>query len=1099
MPGGTSWPIVARLRRPLFAAFVSVEERGFVFVSLASLLLIALGWVHPGTIIAQGDRSPLIDPFNEATKIATAWSNNVAYVGEASPYFGFALYLFAYAAFTAVFGVSYGQALVVALELGLCWLGAFRCARILGLSPLAASVAAWAYTLNPTRQIYVLILPTFDLMAAIIPWLFYLLLQAADPQRRRAATLWICLIAALIAAPLAPSAHLIFEIVLGSIAWTFFAATFAADRRAYALWATRTFALAALASVWWTLPTAVAYKSGEILRPITLAGNGWIFARASLLNELRFMPVWQWRVQDYFPWAHIADRSPVLYASTLLLTAGLIVALWFARGAPLRAARFCGALALIALFVSKGTHKPLEWINLALSHLPGMFLFIESLGAVTVAALCLALCLGIALDSLPQPAWRVSVRATAAVIALAATAGGSAAVITGAVFHEASGFEPAMHVRVPDSWRDLASYMNTSAPPGAVLVLPADPSYQVEYAWGYFGADGLARNLLHREVFVPGAPAGYVAPHAQLSIERRLTGMLAVRSALIVPVLHDLGVRFVLYRNDVSVSAGFPFSAGDVHAVFGGNAERRFGELDLYDLGAPAAAITTSAAIVLNDAVTRQPGDQVELRALEERLPRVDPTSLSVLRDTSPSFGENEPPARSVNRVLWRATGGNGSATMSAGSAELRASFAADRTPNRQLIRSYSQLHAIAAAGGLPIPQLLGRDLSGSRLVAEVAVPSTGAVRCNASVGVRPRTASVYSLFVNNRLTATAMVPAGDAPQWVHFTGVRLVPGHNDIIVEGAPHRFGSYEPLLPPRRFSGGAFDPYEGELVFSGIWPVETTRTTSGGFRTGPGILTHIAVRNGASLLLESPVGIQGRASDWIIGTTLHRARYRCLARFNLGLQADLAETLRGCFEILGIHLDNDDVAALTIDSLQVTGFSGEERGEFAPFETLILASRAEQPVNVTIAARAASDHFTLPASQSTVFVRTLQSGPATVTISGTASDISNLGAGRPPGGSESEIVSAAHFGGFYAARIDKEGPHLVMVRDAYHPTWFALSPASGVLALPHIQVDSWRNAWLVMRPGWFVACNVLVLLQLVLAAGAIVLLIALSRSAR
>jgi hypothetical protein len=342
-------------------------------------------------------------------------------------------------------------------------------------------------------------------------------------------------------------------------------------------------------------------------------------------------------------------------------------------------------------------------------------------------------------------------------------------------------------------------------------------------------------------------------------------------------------------------------------------------------------------------------------------------------------------------------------------------------------------------------------------------------------------------------------VAAGDVPQWVRFANVRLLPGRNDVIVEGAPYRFGSYAPLLPPRRFTGGAFDPYEGEIVFNDIRPIETVRAPLNGLRVGPGILTNIVVRNGASLLLESPAGIQGRGSDWIVGVSLHGARYRCMARFNLGLQADLGETLRGCFDILGMRLDNDDVGAMTIESLQVTGFTGEERGEFAPFETLILASRTERPVNISIAGSAASARFTLPASQPAVFVRTLPPGPAMVTINGTASDVSNLGAGRPPGGSESDVVGAAHFGGFYAARIDAQGPHLVMVRDAYHPTWFALSPASGARVLPHIQVDSWRNAWLVGRPGWFVACNVLVLLQFVLAAGAIVLLTALGRGAR
>jgi hypothetical protein len=1077
------------------------DERVFVFASLAAIVLISLGWAHPGTVIAQGDRSPILDPLHETARCVSAWGNSGSYVGQLNPCFGLTPWGLLYSLFLWVFGISFGQVLLTGVVLALAWLGAFRCARSVGISPTMACLAAWAYTFNPSHQTFVLILPTFDITTALVPWLFYWLIEAAKPERRSKATLLIAVIAALFAGTIATTPQLLLETVLGCLAWTVLAAQFASDRRAFAAWVARTFALVALVSIWWAVPSAIAEKSGDILRVVTLGGNGWIFARASLLNELRFIATWAWRFPEYFPWAAVFDRSAPLYASTFLLVAGLIAGLLLARGRELLVVRFCGALGLIMLFLSKGAHQPFEFLNELFFKIPGMFLFIETLGAITVAALCFALCLGIALDAAPRFVSRVPIKPILAAAAVAATVLGGSPMITGAVFHEPSWYEPAMHVRVPAYWQALATYLNRSAAAGSVFMLPADTSYQADYTWGFYGSDVLAHDLFHRTVLVPGAPHAYVVPHAQVSIERKLTSMIEARSALTPAVLRDLGFRYVLFRNDVRLPFGFPYSARDAHAIFGAYPQQRFGALDLYDLGTPAGRLTAAGAVVASKSATVDAGDQVELRSLEERLPRIDaPAALGALI----AFTETQPPSATPGeRLVWRneLSASVGIVRGQSNGGELRASYAVDRTPNTRLVRAYTQLRFLNADTGVPVPRIVGRSYSErGGLDVDVIDPSARIIRCDVSVGVRPRRAASYLLLVNGIERGRARVRPGDSPTWIRFASVRLLPGRNHLAVIPSSYTLASYAVLLPPRAITGGAFDPYEGQTIFSRIRADARPAPIVEARMIHPlGLITNVSVRNGAELLLSSDVGVAGRGSDWIIGVRYRGANYQCFERFFVGTPARLADSVRECFDALGFSLDADDEAHLYITSLWLMTWSGRERGIFAPFDRLSLASRTERPVIVDVVARAGKAHLLLPPSQSAIVVRRVPGGSAFVSITGSASDVSNLAIGEPPHGPpESDLPLLFHFDGIYIARC-QAAPQLIIARDSYHPTWFAISILPGLHVLPHLRADGWRNAWLASQPGLFVAVNGLVLFEIAFFLMSLVVLVWLWRTAR
>src|SRR4029077_8470532 len=154
------------------------------------------------------------------------------------------------------------------------------------------------------------------------------------------------------------------------------------DRAAFLAWAGTTALLVTVAALWWVIPNAVSYVGVAITHTADPMSVAWTFARASLLNELRFTPMWFWQYPEYNPWATELDRNALFYAAAFVPALGLALALLLARGRAVGVVRFLALFALVMLFIAKGTHPPLAALNLAFFRIPGMFLFIEPYGAI---------------------------------------------------------------------------------------------------------------------------------------------------------------------------------------------------------------------------------------------------------------------------------------------------------------------------------------------------------------------------------------------------------------------------------------------------------------------------------------------------------------------------------------------------------------------------------------------------------------------------------------------------------------------------------------------------------------------------------------------
>jgi hypothetical protein len=623
----------------------------YVSSSMMLLALIGMHWAQPPTAIAQIDLAPPYDAANMLGKCASAWNHVHAFIGSVDNCFSWTPHYALQALLQLALGTSYGQAAIFILPVMISWLGAFQCARCLGASPFAAFVAAWVYAFNPARQSMIGVFATGEVCAALLPWVFYLVMLAAlEPQRRRFAAAMLATLSFAFVVILAITPQLLVALLLGTIVWLLFASTLAPDRGAFIAWTGKTALIVIAVSLWWIVPNAMSYIGVAITHTADPMSVAWTFARASLLNELRFAPMWFWQYPEYNPWSVEFDRNALFYAAGLVPAVGLAGALIVARGRAAGVAGFLAIFALVMLFIAKGTHPPLTWLNLAFYHIPGMFLFIEPYGAILIAALCMALACGIVADRIAtQPdKRRAAVAAVAAgVVFVGASLCANLATVTGAIFHEQQDPLPNVHILLPDYWRALAAHLNGVPGPGGVAILPADDFYQVDYDWGFHGADLLPVTLLHRAVLMPGAPLTYTQTPESHAVDDQIVRAIAAGSPSAVTLLRDAGVRYVVVRNDVRLSHGPAPTRGDFSSIFGAPIAE-FGPLDLFDLGpvrdgawvvAPAALVAAPLSPPLDEpvptrvefqAISRAPArDATPVASVASRV-RVTSTSLAI-------------------------------------------------------------------------------------------------------------------------------------------------------------------------------------------------------------------------------------------------------------------------------------------------------------------------------------------------------------------------------------------------------------------------------------------------------------------------------------
>ena len=458
--------------------------------------------------------------------------------------------------------------------------------------------------------------------------------------------------------------------------------------------------LLALASAYWLVPTLFQTKADATSTLANTSSWIWTEGRATIANGFWLNNSWAWKFPEYFPYAGAEGKFPLLILKFLLpITAfGFLALAKFPRAFGGAARRGClgiaaSAAALFLVLLSTGTRFPGALVFDPLYRLPLGWLLREPgrfliLGGLAYSVL-LALTTETAWEKMKsfEPGivsrWRSALRRPG--LRLAAVSAVGAAVLapgfplmTGAIAPAHRPLLPSTRVSVPAYWTAMASYLNSSAPPGNLLVLPQDDFYQMPYTWGYYGADGFIRNLIARNVVDPVAQ-GYTPGQQELigAVHLVQQGLLVHDWPSVQRTLAAIGAPLLLVRRDVN--AAFPGrhitspakldralrEDPDVRLV------RRFGKLDLFALRVrtkPAESVTSyatvnSAAPDLRDLSLLPSGTALissPMRSADPAVLQVPPVSQWRLVDDELQTSVAEQPGRHYNIKLLSPTGAFG-------------------------------------------------------------------------------------------------------------------------------------------------------------------------------------------------------------------------------------------------------------------------------------------------------------------------------------------------------------------------------------------------------------------------------------------------------
>jgi glycosyltransferase involved in cell wall biosynthesis/O-antigen/teichoic acid export membrane protein len=605
---------------------------GLTVVALAAVIA-GQSWFQPGKLLAGGDMSPLVGT-TWLGELFAPWSWSGSNLGGPAAN---ETRLPLAAVYWLVNGLGGSSALAEEIwYVALFAAAAAACyllLRSLRLGPAGAAIGALACVFN-AHVVDIATNPVFLAAMVLLAGLPAVVLRTASG--RRALRWGVLLLAA--SAPLLGYVSQNPPLVLAVIVLLALMPLLAGwlDGRAAAWQALRTLGfgapLLALASAYWLVPTMLQLK---LVASATLANQSswtWTEGRATLANGFWLNNDWGWKFTEYFPYAGVYGKLPLQVLIFLLPVAafGFLALARFsgAGGTAARRARLGVAAAVAALFLvlfSTGTRFPGSAVFDPLYNLPLGWLLREPGRFLMLGGLAYAVLFGLAAEAFSErlKPWLGTIRhwrspKTAVALRLATIGALAAAVLApgfplmnGTVAPDQRPVLPSVHVSVPAYWTEAASYLNGSAAPGNVLVLPEDDFYQMPYTWGYYGADGFITDLVKRNVVDP-VSQGYMPASQELTGAVQLVqqGLLAHDWVSVQRTLGAMGTSQLLVRGDVN--ADFPgrhiTPPAELERALredkGMRLVRRFGKLELFALRASTSTTGSTTRYVTVDSAT---------------------------------------------------------------------------------------------------------------------------------------------------------------------------------------------------------------------------------------------------------------------------------------------------------------------------------------------------------------------------------------------------------------------------------------------------------------------------------------------------------------
>jgi hypothetical protein len=1076
----------------------------YVWASVLALFAIALHWAHPGYVIAQSDINPPDRIWSQIQQCWLPWNYTQSYLGQPSSCFAYAPFLMVHGSLQTLLGASYAQALAFVTPVILGWLGVFYCARQFGCAPLTAFASAWAYALNPYTQVLLGLNITALLFAAIFPWICYCLLAAAkNPAERPRQSFVLAAVFSVAVATLAITPQLLIELAFGIAICFAISLLITDDRAGYLRWALWRVPLVSVVSLWWLVPVALSVLGAQNAHTTSLSANASYYERSSLLNNMRLNAVWLWKYDYYFPFAKSYDANPLTYGSGFLLIVGLIAGLWRLTSTRLQIARVAGIASLLIFFIAKGPHEPLPQVNYFIYSLPGLYAFIEPAGLIYIAVFFLAIVLALTLDDAESTAgsrlWKI---APAVCVFVAATS--AYAVITGALFHGINENLPSMYTRIPSYWSAAAKAIEAAPQTDGVAVLPADPAYQAYYDWGYKGADTIPATLFNRRVLVLGPPFGYLSSVNRTSIYNKISALVDNKSPLLAPALRSLGVRFVVYRNDI-IDAPKTVPLKELAAVLNARSTSRFGPLTIFDLGRPKATLSFSHQII--EMTGQLPaGSTLELAALQDGRPRLQVRDVPADSDlASIELVKGAPLSTVMSRkaTAYVALSASEPANIRIQSPKgpalinVATSFAPtfddlSRVPMHSL-EYHAGLFSDIPISGIPLPVILPESWQPSGVEQGVTVFNPAARAIITGINIRLRSPIQRTMFLT--VNGVRVKPGFEGISAKFRTALRA--GSNNVIFDSGKRdqvslvRPEDVEFAVPKSLVT---LVPHHSVVLGSGLAHalVSTARFGANAEQQPRAWMSELTSSQGSLALV-----LQLRANG---------VEYLCYAPIHNWAVSDITSSIIDCagqnrrylsttaikdVEVMAVGVDATLYAASTVKSVVFQRDVSDLRLQWSDASTVgsptVAAHVSSDEPNVVIGGRRYGIDVNKALSRITA-----SATPITTSIDFSAMPGATLlFAGAESAPHLNSLQWRNLFANAYVAHVSEGG--YLDTTIAFHPSWVAIQ---GPHFLRHIGADGWRNTWYVPSRGTVLIFN---LLDCTMAALAVLALVTLILQAR
>jgi hypothetical protein len=530
-------------------------------------------WFRPNSSIARGDIPPP-DGTAWIARLFEPWTWNGSNLGEPSHLAGLLPWAAVLGSVQALGGdPDLAQRIWYTVLFVAAGLGAFALVAALRMGPIAATIAAAVYLLNPYvvsgvsfNPVYLACLSLLAAMPAVV--------LAAGTGRLRVR--WAAALLIVAATPILGYVYanppLVGAILLATLASPLVAGWL--DGRAAAVRSLNAILLAlpllVLASLYWILPALLSLSSVASAHLANLSSWTWTENRATVRNAFWLNTIWTWQIAEYAPYARWYEVFPLsLLRFVLPAVAFAALALGRADGSvrsdrALRLAVASATASIVIIFLSTGTNPPGSVAFDILYRLPLGWLLREPGRFLMAVALAYAVLVAIVVDALESRRWLVGfkgplyesarvLRIGTAPLALTTALCLGFPLYTGAIVPEQGGVLPSAHVKMPRYWNDMARFVDRQSRQGAVLIMPPDDFYQMPYSWGYYGSDSFIVDLFHRPIVVPNEQ-GYstTAPELQAAANLTARSILDHDWVELDALTTALNSPFILVRRDIT-------------------------------------------------------------------------------------------------------------------------------------------------------------------------------------------------------------------------------------------------------------------------------------------------------------------------------------------------------------------------------------------------------------------------------------------------------------------------------------------------------------------------------------------------------------------